>query len=239
MENFFWGCKVGFREEKTFFSSRGIFAGMPENMMRELKKIAVEQAFEKGEMIFYEGDESFGLYVVLSGLIKIYKLSADGREQIFQFIKPSETFGEVVVFSGKAVPAHAEAVQRSRVLLFPRRDFLEMIRANPDLALTMLAILSERLRRFTVQVENLSLKEVPSRLAGYFLYLSREEAKGEVIELDISKGQLASLLGTIPETFSRILRRMAEQGVIEVRGHQIRLLDIPKLIALSEGEKLS
>ena len=212
---------------------------MPEDLMQELNKIAVERLFEKGEMIFYEGNESLGFYLVLSGRIKIYKLSADGKEQIFQFIKPGETFGEVVVFSGKAFPAHAEAVQKSRVLLFPRRDFLKAIRANSELALTMLAILSERLRQFTVQVENLSLKEVPNRLSSYFLYLLREEAKDDVISLDISKGQLASLLGTIPETLSRILRRMAENGIIEVRGRQIRLLDIPQLVALSEGEKLS
>lgn len=212
---------------------------MPEDLMQELNKIAVERVFEKGEMIFYEGDESLGFYLVLSGLIKIYKLSADGKEQIFQFIKPNETFGEVTVFYGKAFPAHAEAVQKSRVLLFPRRDFLKAIRSNPDLALTMLAILSERLRQFTVQVENLSLKEVPSRLSSYFLYLLREEAKDDAISLGISKGQLASLLGTIPETLSRILRRMAENGIIEVRGRQIRLLDIPQLVALSEGEKLS
>jgi len=228
-----------FREGRKSLNSKGIFSGMPEDLMQELNKIAVERLFEKGEMIFYEGNESLGFYLVLSGLIKIYKLSADGKEQIFQFIKPRETFGEVVVFSGKAFPAHAEAVQKSRVLLFPRRDFLKAIRANPELALTMLAILSERLRQFTVQVENLSLKEVPNRLSSYFLYPLREEAKDDVISLDISKGQLASLLGTIPETLSRILRRMAENGIIEVRGRQIRLLDIPQLVALSEGEKLS
>ncbi|MBW1659978.1 MAG: Crp/Fnr family transcriptional regulator [Deltaproteobacteria bacterium] len=217
----------------------GFFADMPEDLRRKLREIATEKTFGKGEMIFYEGDESLGFYLLISGLIKIYKLSPEGKEQILQFIRPNETFGEVVVFSGKAFPANAEAVKGSHVLLFPRKDFLNFIHRNPDVALTMLAILSERLRRFTLQVENLSLKEVPGRLATYFLYLSREEGKGETFTLEISKGQLASLLGTIPETLSRILSRMKDQRIIEVDGNHIRLLDFSRLISLSEGDKLT
>jgi len=219
-------------------NTRGIFAGMPQGLLDELGKIALNKRYEKGEMVFYEGDESIGFYQLLSGRIKIYKLSPEGKEQILQFIRPGETFGEVVVFSGKAFPAHAEAVLPSHVLLFPRKAFIETIRRNPDLALAMLGILSERLRYFTVQVENLSLKEVPSRLASYFLFLSREGDGKETITLDISKGQLANLLGTVPETFSRILRRMVDHGIIEVRGRQIHLLNIPMLMALSDGERL-
>ena len=224
--------------ETSYIPSVGFFAGMPEVLLRELEAIAIEKMFRKGEMVFYEGDKSIGFYLLLSGLIKIYKLSQEGKEQILQFIKPTETFGEVVVFSGKVFPAHAEAIQESRALLFPRKNFLELIRANPDMALTMLAILSERLRRFTIQVENLSLKEVPSRLASYFLYLSKNEGKGDRFTLEVSKGQLASLLGTIPETLSRVLTRMKDHGIIEVEGNHIRLLDFPRLLSLSEGDKL-
>ena len=224
------------RKKDIVAPAAGFFADMPGELLRELGKIAEERVYEKGDMIFYEGENSTGFYMLLAGLIKIYKLSMEGKEQILQFIKPNETFGEVVVFSGKAFPAHAEAAEKSRVLLFSRKDFLEIIRTNPDLALAMLAILSERLRRFTVQVENISLKEVPGRLASYFLYLSKQE--GETFSLEISKGQLASLLGTIPETLSRILTRMKERGIVEEAGRQIRLLDISQLMALAEGEKL-
>jgi len=96
---------------------------------------------------------------------------------------------------------------------------------NPSLALHMLAILSLRLRRFVDQIENLSLKEVPARLAGYLLYLSEEHGEGDSVELEISKGQLASLLGTIPETLSRIFARMSDEGLIAVDGKKIRILD--------------
>ncbi len=89
----------------------------------------------------------------------------------------------------------------------------------------MLAVLSLRLRRFVDQIENLSLKEVPARLAGYLLYLLEEQGSEESVELEISKGQLASLLGTIPETLSRIFAKMSEEGLIDVDGKKIRILD--------------
>jgi CRP/FNR family transcriptional regulator len=89
----------------------------------------------------------------------------------------------------------------------------------------MLAVLSLRLRRFTMQIENLSLKEVPARLAGYILYLLKEQGREDNVELEISKGQLASLLGTIPETLSRIFAKMTEEGLIEVVGRRINVLD--------------
>jgi CRP/FNR family transcriptional regulator len=93
----------------------------------------------------------------------------------------------------------------------------------------MLAVLSMRLRRFTSQIENLSLKEVPARLAGYLLYLLEEQGQQDSVELEISKGQLASLLGTIPETLSRIFAKMSEEGLIEVVGRRINILDRQRL----------
>jgi CRP/FNR family transcriptional regulator len=89
----------------------------------------------------------------------------------------------------------------------------------------MLAVLSMRLRRFASQIESLSLKEVPARLASYLLYLSEEQGGTDCVELEISKGQLASLLGTIPETLSRILGKMSDEGLIDVQGRRISLLN--------------
>jgi CRP/FNR family transcriptional regulator len=101
----------------------------------------------------------------------------------------------------------------------------------------MLAVLSMRLRQFTIQIENLSLKEVPGRLASYLIYLADEQGKEEKVDLPISKGQLASLLGTIPETLSRIFAKMSSQNLIEVEGRTIRLADRMGLEELSEHGK--
>ncbi len=96
-----------------------------------------------------------------------------------------------------------------------------------------------RLRRFTLQIENLSLKEVPGRLASYLIVLSEEQKDEQTVTLPISKGQLASLLGTIPETLSRIFAKMSAQNLIEVQGRRIRLLDHSGLEAVSEQGRVS
>jgi CRP-like cAMP-binding protein len=209
----------------AFIEAALLFKGLPETQIRKIEGIAEDMRFKKGESIFSDGDEGNGFYLVATGLVKIFKVSPEGKEQILHIFGSGEPFGEVPVFTGRHFPASAEAIAESRILFFPRTAFVDLIAANPSLALNMLAVLSMRLRQFTVQIENLSLKEVPGRLAAYLLYLADEQKKKERIRLSISKAHLASLLGTIPETLSRIFAKMSSQGLIEVKGHNIRLLD--------------
>ena len=215
-----------------------IFDGLPEQQLKQIESIAISKNFAKDETIFLEQDEGNGFYLVADGLVKIFKVSPSGKEQILHIFGPLEPFGEVPVFSGREFPANAQAIKTSRVLFFPRPAFLALISAHPSLALNMLAVLAMRLRQFTYQIENLSLKEVPGRLAVYLLYLATEQEREDFVTLDISKGQLASLLGTIPETLSRILTRMHKQGLIETRDRTIRFLDRAGLESLSiDGKK--
>lgn len=215
-----------------------LFDGLPDTYIDQLLEIAVEKEFKRQEIIFSENDSANGFYVNADGLIKIYKLSSEGKEQILHIFGPGEPFGEVPVFSGKTFPAFAETISASRVLFFSRPAFVKLISDNPSLALNMLAVLSMRLRHFTVQIENLSLKEVPGRLAAYFLMLSTEQDNPNTVMLNISKSQLASFIGTIPETLSRMLNRMASQNLINVQGRKIKLLDVDGLKVLSETGKL-
>lgn len=215
-----------------------LFNELPDAYLDDIMAIAVEKNVNSGELIFSDGDPGNGFYITAEGLIKIYKVSAEGKEQILHMFGPGEPFGEVPVFSGHAFPANAEAVKKSQLLFFPRDAFVRLITENPSLALNMLAILSKRLRHFTVQVENLSLKEVPARLAGYFLLISEEQKNMETVSLNISKGQLASFLGTIPETLSRMLKKMSDQGLIEVEGRNIRLIDYDGLVDLADSGKM-
>lgn len=201
------------------------FNGLSDSQLAEIKNIAVSRDYGKDEFIFSEGDEGSGFYAVVAGKVKIYKLSPDGKEQILHILGPGESFGQVAVFLGRSFPANAQTIADSRLMFFPRNAFVSLISGNPSLAMRMLAVLSMRLRQFTVQIENLSLKEVPGRLASYLVILSREQESEDEVTLPISKGQLASLLGTIPETLSRIFAKMGAQGLIEVKGRKIRLVD--------------
>jgi len=207
--------------------------GLPPEHLDELRRIAVEKEYHKGDTIFMDGDAGDGFYVVLAGKVKVSKVSAEGKEQILHIFGPGEPFGEVPVFTGKPFPANAQTLTKSVLAFFSKSRFIALIHANPSLALNMLAVLSTRLRQFTVQVENLSLKEVPERLATYLLFLAREQENSEQVTLPISKGQLASLLGTIPETLSRIFAKMTGEGLIKVAGKTITLCEPEELDILS------
>jgi CRP-like cAMP-binding protein len=215
-----------------------LFQGLDREHYDELAMIVTDQVFQKGESIFGEEDEGTGFYVVISGRVKIFKLSPEGKEQILHIFGPGEPFGEVAVFTGRRFPASAEALEETRAFFFARKEFMDLIRKDPSLSLNMLAVLSQRLRRFSGLIENLSLKEVPGRLAAYLLYSQEEKKGGENLLLEISKNQLASLLGTIPETLSRILARMSREGFIDSTGpRQVRILNRKGLEELASGER--
>ena len=214
-----------------------LFEGLSGKQYDELADIGVDRSYKRGEIIFAEGDEGTGFYVLISGKVKVFKLSPEGKEQILHVFGGGEPFGEASVFAGQRFPAHAEALEQSRVFFFPRAPFIELIKEDPSLALNMLAVLSRRLRKFTVLVEDLSLKEVPGRLAAYLLYVSEGGGDNDNVKLDIPKNQLASLLGTIPETLSRILAKMVRQGLIHLDGPRIRILDHQGLEELAEAQR--
>jgi len=215
-----------------------LFQGLSEHQLAEVRSIAQDRFYDKGKRIFSEGGNGEGFYVVAAGQVKVFKLSPEGKEHILHIYGPGNSFGEVAVFSGERFPANAETLLKSYLLFFPRAAFVALISGNPSLCMNLLADLSLRLRQFTIRIENLTLKEVPGRLASYLLYLSDEEGQGDSLTLGISKGQLASLLGTIPETLSRILSKMSSAALIEVKGKEITIMDREGLKELAETGKL-
>jgi CRP/FNR family transcriptional regulator len=225
---------------REFIRGVPLFRGLEERFLASIENVAVKTRFEKGRTIFLEGGEAGGFYVVLSGQVKIFKLSSEGKEQIIHIYGPGQSFGEVPMFEGGRFPANAETTRVSDLLYVPRSELLLKMKREPELAMNMLGEMAKKLRAFTVQIENLTLKETPQRLAAYLLDVSEREggeAGAEEITLDMTKGHLAGLLGTAQETLSRVLARMSEAGLIEVKGRRITLLDRPGLESLAEGDE--
>lgn len=222
---------------KEFMAGLQLFEGLSPRDLDSLASLASEVRFDKGRSIFLEGGEAKGFYIAKTGLVKIFKLAPDGREQIIHIYGPGEPFAEVPVFEGGAYPANAVAIEESVLLFFPREAIRRLLTREPSLALAWLAVLARKLRRFTIQVENLTLKESPQRLAAYLLDLSDHNNGADNVELDMTKGHLAALLGTAQETLSRILKKMTEAGHITVKGRRIQLLDRPALEALAAGDE--
>jgi CRP/FNR family transcriptional regulator, dissimilatory nitrate respiration regulator len=223
---------------KGFIGKIPLFKGLTDKQLDALTGIALSHKFKKGQIVFSDNDEANGFYVLQSGRVKIYKLSYEGKEQILHIFGPGEPFGEAPVFAGEKFPAYAEVLEDSATIFFARTAFMELINKDPLIAMNMLAILSQRLKRFTQLVENLSLKEVPQRLAAYLLYSNKDKGDHENLELNIAKGQLASILGTIPETLSRILSKMVNQDLIRVQGRTIKLINKKGLEELSSGQRV-
>jgi len=166
-------------------------------------------------------------------------VGGEGREQVLPLFGRGEPCGEVAVFHGGAYPATAQAMTAARTLYLSRTDFLDAARRRPELLLTMLGVLSLRLRRFVDLIDDLSLKEVSARLALRLLELAGEAgAGGGGVPLRVSKATLAAQIGTVPETLSRTLARMQQRGVILVEGRTVTVLDTKALRAVAEGGKV-
>ena len=221
---------------RKHLSQVDLFNGLSLQQLDEVARIVSVKEYRKSEPVFSDGDEGIGFYLVISGRVKVYKVSPDGKEQIMHICGPGQPFAEVPVFEGSRYPANGEAMVHSRLFFFPKKDFVKLIHDNPSLAMNMMASLSQRLKQFSHLIEALSLKEVPGRLASYLLYLSDKNGSIDQFELDIAKSQLASFLGTIPETLSRIFTKMTNKELVRINGPHITLVDRTGLEDLAEGE---
>ncbi len=227
------------RKTSEILSGIPSFSALSESQLEEIEQIVVNRTFHKGEFIFSQGDKSEGFYIVVTGRVKIFQTSSEGKEHTMRFVGPGEPFGQVAVFAGRAFPASAQVITESFLLFLPRSEFVRLITKNSSLALNMLSVLSMRLREFTVHIERLALKEVPGRLAAYLIHLADgKKDKKDIVSLNITKVQLSSLLGTTPETLSRILAQMVDRRFIKVKKNDIRILDHTGLEELAVHGKI-
>jgi CRP/FNR family transcriptional regulator, dissimilatory nitrate respiration regulator len=211
-----------------------LFATLPPDDLRRIGAIASVRKFGKREWIFQEGDRADGFFVVASGRVKIFKLSAEGKEQVLHILEAGQSFAEATIFEEGVFPANAEALADCALVFLPKRPFIDLLESNPRMALRMLASLSKWLKRLTDLVENIALRDVEARLVRFVSEDMKSRglplADGAVYELPVSKTVLASRLGTVPETFSRTLRKLQEEGKIRVKGRQIRILKTDRFL---------
>jgi CRP-like cAMP-binding protein len=215
-----------------------LFSGVGAADLETLAQMALSKSFPRQSVIFWEGKEAQGFYILVSGQAKLVKTSPEGKEYIIRLVGPGETFAEAAVFGDIPYPATAIALEDCQTLFFPKAPFLKHLAASPTLARNMLATLSRLMLHLTKQLEDLSLKEVSARLARYIqercLETHGKIEKGLTCELPTTKTHLAAYLGTISETLSRTLSRFKSLGVIEVHKGQITIIDPAALQNLAQ-----
>ncbi len=222
---------------KTEFLRRiSYFAGLERagDVLASLAKATLEERYERGKLLYLEGDAGRGLYYLVEGQVRMFKSSPDGRELTLELIGPGQTFNEVAVLDGAPTPTSAEALEASLVWLIPTEIVLHLLETEPTVARAVVNDLASRMRHLTMLVGELSLKQVTARVAK--ILLSQVE-QGAILGVGISnqlttqmtQQQMASMAGTVREMVGRALRTLQKSGAIEPRRGYIIIKDAAKL----------
>lgn len=234
---------VTFRQavvENTLRSCQ-LFMGLPAPDIAAIASFAVQKNLDKGDYLFHEGDRSEGFYVVQKGAINVHRVSAAGKEQVIHLFRPIESFAEATLATEGGYPADARATEPSTVLLIPKTDFIELLRRRPELALRMLGSMSQHLRVIVGLLDDLTLKDMETRLANWLLKRCPRPISHRAveIELDRTKRVLAAEMGTTSETLSRTLAKFRDQNLLQVKGNAITLTkprELQRLLQRNLGE---
>jgi len=220
---------------RTFLSKVFLFSSFAKEELDLLESFSALKKVNKGEQIFSEGTDASAFFAVVSGKVKIYKVSPDGKEHTLHIHGSGDLVAEAAIFDSVIYPASCMALEDTALIRISREGFLSLIKKHPELALKMMSGYSKRLRQFVSKIEELSLKDIKSRLAGYLLENSAVENGTTICRLNYLKKELSSLLGTIPETLSRSLAFLKQKGLIVEKDNLIIIPDPDKLKLFSKS----
>ncbi len=211
-----------------------LFAGLPVQDLQNIVDVTVIKSLDKGDYLFHEGEKASGFYIIQSGSVNVHRVNAAGKEQVIHVFRTGDSFAEVALASTTGYPADARALETTQVLLVQKDGILALLQRQPELALRMLGSMSSHLRVLVGQLEDLTLKDVETRLANWLVKrCPNPESEAPVgIELKMTKRVLAAELGTVSETFSRTLAKFRAQKLLAVKGKTVTVLSPAKLKAL-------
>lgn len=216
-----------------------LFAQLADADLQSLRGVVHLRRLDAGARVFTQDDEARGFFLVLEGVVKVFKLSPSGQEQVLHVTGKGQSFAEAAVFQGNRYPANADCLEDSVLLFVERTGLLEQIRSRPDLALCMLAGVSMKHHHLVRLVEDLTLRDARGRVCRYLLGLlpaQDQVVDSTLVRLPVSQALLARLLGLTGETLSRVLHTLAKQGLIESLGRgQMRVCDLAALREAVDG----
>ena len=218
-----------------------LFSGLAANDIELIADLVVSKHLEKGDYLFHQGDKSLGFYIVQKGGINVHRVGASGKEQVIHWFRPVESFAEASLATEIGYPADARATEDTTVLLVPKAGFIELLRRRPELSLRMLGSMSIHLRVLVGLVDDLTLKDIETRLANWLLrHCPRPIGKAAVeIRLDGTKRMLAAELGTTSETLSRTLAKFRDLKLLRISGNTFTVtqpIELQKLLQRHLGE---
>jgi len=202
-----------------------IFSKLDEEQIDKLADNALVNEISRNAVFYSEEKTEQGMHLLLDGRVKLFKISDEGKEQTIFVFGPGEPFCLCSVFSDGKLPANMQALEASRVLVISPTHFEGMIREDPTILLSMMKVMARRLKEAMDMIDSLSLKQVPSRLAAYFL---SQQQNGRV-DMPLSYRELSKIIGVTPEALSRAMKKMREDGVIDMDGAVVVLANMEAL----------
>jgi len=216
---------------KNTLRQSSLFSKLDDASLTVLVDACVTKRLAKSETLFHEGSTALGFYIVQSGAICLSRISPEGKEQVISLFKEHQCFAEATLTSLETYPANAVAVEPSQVILVRKDRFRELIKDQPDLALTMLGSMSIHLKHLVQMIDDLKFKQIECRLANWLVRNAEQEGGGQStrVEIPMSKKLLASQLGVTSETLSRAFARFRNEKIITVDGRSITITDTEAL----------
>jgi CRP/FNR family cyclic AMP-dependent transcriptional regulator len=215
----------------TLFRPLPYFACLNDETLAQVVQVAIQRTYKRGQIIFSEGEPCAGLCIVLSGRVKVFKVSLEGREQVLHVLGPGKTFNDVAVFDGGPNPANVVALDQTTLAIVDRISMIALVHRYPVMAMAVVERLAAMARHLVSLVETLSFCDVTGRLAR--LLLSRAQDGDAEVELGgrrwMSQEEMATHLGTVREMVGRSLRTLEEEGWIEIEHRCILIRDVEGL----------
>ena len=227
------------REDAALLQNTSLFGALPEDATERLAEKATRRSYGRGEIIFREDDPGDALCVVVSGLVKVYRISPDGDEMLLVTLGPASVFGELPMVDGGLRSASAAAVEAATVLLISRAALLDLLRSSPELADGLLRSLGSMVRRLTDQAADLVFLDLHGRVAKLLLRLAEERgtpgANGQAMDLHLTQSDLANMVGGSRQSVNQVLNSFERLGYVELDGRRI-VIKKPDLLKKREGE---
>lgn len=208
-----------------------LFTALDDAQLSKILAAVTMDSYPKGERLFRRGEPARAFYMVITGKVKLYRLSPDGHEKIMRLLGPGETFAESIMFMDPPrYPVHAEAVESATVAAFSREPFMQLLQESFDTCRAVMAQMTQRIQAHWDEIEALALLNSRYRVVHYLLGLVPEGKKGAlVITLPTHKSLIAAQLALQPETLSRLLRSLSDEALIELDGDDVTIPDVDKL----------
>lgn len=208
---------------EKLITNTAFFRELNDGHRRELAQICSVKQVKKREYLFHEGERGGGMFLLAGGNIQLHKNTEDGREVVIRIIKPGELFAEVVLFEKDRYPVSARAVTDADLLVFPREGIHRLL-AEEGFRNDFIALLMAKQRYLAERIQELTTTDVEHR---FFVFLKNQYGERETIHTPLSKKDIAAAIGTTPESLSRLIQRLQEDGVIDWQGKDIRILSNP------------